>query len=85
MAGSIRFDWNKPNIGALALRSEGVKNLVAQVTAEKASQLQTEVGEENVSSFVGGRTRARGYVRRLGGDAMIDEVVDGRLARILRG
>lgn len=80
---SMRLELNRVAIGELALRSDGVRQIVGQKTAEMAQQMASAIGEENVSSHVAGVSRARGYVRRLDGASA--EAVDGRLARILRG
>ena len=82
MAGSLRLELDKLKIGELALRSDGVRDLVNETTTRMGAKLEAELGEEDVVVVTNaGISRARGYVRRLDGG----EVVDGRLSRILHG
>ena len=82
---SLRLDFDYQAIGDLALRSDAVRQLVADTAERMGENLSGEVGAENVVVTHAGKSRARSYVRRTGRTAAQDEVVDGALSRTLRG
>ena len=78
----MKIQFDQSAIGDLGLRGESIRNLVDKTTAEMGAALQAEIGDKAVIVTGVGQRRARGYVRRLD---MRNEVVDGRLSRILHG
>lgn len=78
-----RITFNQRGIGDAALRSPGVRALVARVTREVAQGVAAEIGDDNVRMYAaGGKRRARGYVHRMD---IENEAADGALSRNLRG
>ena len=81
---SMRLKFDRKAIGELALRGPAIRRLVADTTRAIDDSLAAEIGDENTTTALGGKIRARGYVRRLGPDALQEEARDGALARALR-
>lgn len=80
---SIRLKLDRTALGNLALRSDGVRNLVEEEGSRRAYMLGAEVGDENVATNMGGDSRARYTIRRL--EALQREAKDGALSRALHG
>lgn len=79
----FRLDLNNTAMGDLALRSEGVRNIVQQEGERRTQALVSAVGAENVDSYMGGDSRARYTIRRL--ESLQEEAKDGLLSKTLNG
>lgn len=78
MATSIRFEWNRPQLRWAALAGPGARAAVTAATEAAAARARSnnEIGHSDlttVSTFIGGRSRARGYVRLEGPAAQARE------------
>lgn len=80
---SLRLEFNRQALGDLALRGNGIRSVVADVGAAIQSDAAADI-EDEVTMVVGGKGRARAYVRRTGSAGLANEGRDGALARALR-
>ena len=80
---SLRLEFNRQALGDLALRGNGIRSVVADVGAAIQSDAAADI-EDEVTMVVGGKGRARAYVRRTGSEGLANEGRDGALARALR-
>ena len=80
---SLRLEFNRQALGDLALRGTGIRSVVADVGAAIQSDAAADI-EDEVTMVVGGKGRARAYVRRTGSAGLANEGRDGALARALR-
>ena len=80
---SLRLEFNRQALGDLALRGNGIRSVVADVGAAIQSDAAADI-EDEVTMVVGGKGRARAYVRRTGSTGLANEGRDGALARALR-
>lgn len=80
---SLRLEFNRQALGDLALRGNGIRSVVADVGAAIQSDAASDI-EDEVTMVVGGKGRARAYVRRTGSAGLANEGRDGALARALR-
>ena len=80
---SLQLEFNRQALGDLALRGNGIRSVVADVGAAIHSDAASDI-EDEVTMAVGGKGRARAYVRRTGSKALANEGRDGALARALR-
>ena len=80
---SLRLEFNRQALGDLALRGNGIRSVVADVGAAIQSDAAADI-EDEVAMVVGGKGRARAYVRRTGSAGLANEGRDGALARALR-
>ena len=80
---SLRLEFNRQALGDLALRGNGIRSAVADVGAAIQSDAAADI-EDEVTMVVGGKGRARAYVRRTGSAGLANEGRDGALARALR-
>ena len=80
---SLRLEFNRQALGDLALRGNCIRSVVADVGAAIQSDAAADI-EDEVTMVVGGKSRARAYVRRTGSAGLANEGRDGALARALR-
>lgn len=82
--GSMLVKFKRPAIRQLALTGEEISRVIDERTHAIGAHLAAEIGPESVEIAVGGRSRRRGYVRRVGAMALAEEGRDAALARALR-
>ena len=80
---SLLLEFNRQALGDLVLRGNGIRSVVADVGAAIQSDAAADI-EDEVTMVVGGKGRARAYVRRTGSAGLANEGRDGALARALR-